>query len=1084
VNRRRGLTVIYGAVAACAPLLHFTSASAQTTVATSLSSFEGENPPEVIYDPTTQTFSSNPYTNIVDEGNQGNGEVFRFTLRYYPTAQTAWPGYPSTFWDGNLNETSGTDSTDRQRAEVEGLGQYQQIDTTFQYSFSFETDPNFVGTSSFCHIFQLKGLNNSGQDPGYDPVVTLSLGANDKGSLELYSPDGDGDQITIARTFTYATNTWESAVIKITTSPTDGSVMASINGDAMQGVTGVPVDITGLYTYRPKWGFYRGINSNLYNGTNYIQDEDITADALPVPNLTWDNAGASAPTNGTTWDSTNNNWNNGTSAALYSDGSAVTFNDTNNGHYAVTLNTTVNPQSVTVNNSSGNYIISGTGSIGGPGFLTKSGTSTLTIGTANTYSGGTSINSGTVVVNSTTALGAATGALVLGTPVSQVSGTTTPTGSLSMSASVTVGSFSSTTDNATADLLAINSGYTLTDNGAFTVGAINNNTTAIVYNGALTATGGGSLAVTGSGNFNVGQPSNDSGGKDSTTVDLSGLNNVNVNTTATFAVGLGANNSGTLTLANTTAGSIAPANFINAAEIDVGNSQSQNDAGGSTLSLGSGTNMLDASTINVGIGKTGGIVSWTSNATAASSVTIAGTGGSGVANITLGQATSGTYGSGELAQLLLAGHTATVQAGTLAIGDSTGNSSHEPNASVTFDTGTFNVQSVILAADIGGTSTVGPTGSLIIGGGSPNTTAAGVFTVGSSGASGAFDLGDFTNNVSATATASLIINSGVVNMYANINVVNTSASGTTNSTLTLAGNGLLNMEGNAIGSAASRITTVQLAANSTDSATLQNLGGAGINGAGLIMNGSGTLTLLGANTYTGGTKVNSGTLIVGASGALPDGNVSITGGTLQLTLNTGLAQMTSLSITGSGTLDIGNNGIIIDYTTGSDPIASIEQWIKNGFYGLGGPEIISSDITTDDAASGLSYGIGYADGADGVVAGLPSGEIEITYTLLGDANLDGTVNSEDFTPFSHNLGQSGMWDEGDFNYDGTVNSEDFTAFSHNLGQSAVLADMAGVWNAANGIDLANVPEPMSAGIIVMAGLGVLQRRRRSSRCVR
>ena len=44
------------------------------------------------------------------------------------------------------------------------------------------------------------------------------------------------------------------------------------------------------------------------------------------------------------------------------------------------------------------------------------------------------------------------------------------------------------------------------------------------------------------------------------------------------------------------------------------------------------------------------------------------------------------------------------------------------------------------------------------------------------------------------------------------------------------------------------------------------------------------------------------------------------------------------------------------------------------------------------------------------------------------------MNSEDFTLFSHNLGQSGMmWDDGDFNYDGTVNSEDFTPLSDNSG---------------------------------------------------
>jgi len=255
-----------------------------------------------------------------------------------------------------------------------------------------------------------------------------------------------------------------------------------------------------------------------------------------------------------------------------------------------------------------------------------------------------------------------------------------------------------------------------------------------------------------------------------------------------------------------------------------------------------------------------------------------------------------------------------------------------------------------------------------------------------------------------------------------------------------------------------------------------------------------TWTLAGANTYTGGTAVSGGVLTIlptsPTTSALPTGALSISGtGTVQLTDNvtagTALASsnvnLTSLSITDNGVLDIGNNRIIIDYSSpATDPIASIATWIRNGFYGLPGPAIMSSDLATDDIASGLSYGIGYADGADGVVAGLPSGEIEIMFTLLSDANLDGTVNSEDFTPFSTNLGENGSWDDGDFNYDGTVNSEDFTPFSANLNQSASLAAAAGVLDA-NGISLTNVPEPLSAGVMVMAGLGILRRRRRSFR---
>jgi dockerin type I repeat protein len=184
------------------------------------------------------------------------------------------------------------------------------------------------------------------------------------------------------------------------------------------------------------------------------------------------------------------------------------------------------------------------------------------------------------------------------------------------------------------------------------------------------------------------------------------------------------------------------------------------------------------------------------------------------------------------------------------------------------------------------------------------------------------------------------------------------------------------------------------------------------------------------------------------------------------------------SISNLGTINILNNKLLINYGSGPDPIASIAAWIKNGFYDLAGPQIISSDIAADDAASGLSYGIGYADSADpGDPANLPSGTIEVMFTLLGDANLDGTVNSEDFTLFAEHLGQSGQaWDAGDFNNDGTVNTEDFTLFSHNLGQTATLASAGDL--QADGFSLANVPEPMSAGMMVMAGLGIFRRRRR------
>ena len=55
------------------------------------------------------------------------------------------------------------------------------------------------------------------------------------------------------------------------------------------------------------------------------------------------------------------------------------------------------PESITVN-ATRNYKFAGTGSITGGGTLTKSGTGTLVVATNNTFSGGTTINSGTVQV--------------------------------------------------------------------------------------------------------------------------------------------------------------------------------------------------------------------------------------------------------------------------------------------------------------------------------------------------------------------------------------------------------------------------------------------------------------------------------------------------------------------------------------------------------------------------------------------------------------------------------------------------------------------------------------------------------------
>ncbi|MGA2442397.1 MAG: dockerin type I repeat-containing protein, partial [Tepidisphaeraceae bacterium] len=199
-----------------------------------------------------------------------------------------------------------------------------------------------------------------------------------------------------------------------------------------------------------------------------------------------------------------------------------------------------------------------------------------------------------------------------------------------------------------------------------------------------------------------------------------------------------------------------------------------------------------------------------------------------------------------------------------------------------------------------------------------------------------------------------------------------------------------------------------------------------------VLNG-GTLTapatnLTGSFTQTGGTATFAG--ITGT------GSLVITGGTTTLAAGSGKSTLSSLTISGNGVLDVNNNHFVLAYGS-SDPLSTIANYIKSGYNNgaWNGPGIISS--AAQIKTNGLTYGVGYADGADGKVSGLTSGQIEVMYTLLGDANLDGLVNAADFTILAANFNQPvTAWDQGDFNYDGLVNAADFTDLAANFNQSA------------------------------------------------
>jgi DNA-binding beta-propeller fold protein YncE len=248
--------------------------------------------------------------------------------------------------------------------------------------------------------------------------------------------------------------------------------------------------------------------------------------------------------------------------------------------------------------------------------------------------------------------------------------------------------------------------------------------------------------------------------------------------------------------------------------------------------------------------------------------------------------------------------------------------------------------------------------------------------------------------------------------------------------------------------------------------------------------------------------VNAG--VMGVEAASTSGNI-VGGGNLtigpttgaaglQIAPNSGASIVSSLNILSGAQLDLTNNHMFIDYGSGSDPIASIAASIKSGYAGgaWNGPGIISS--TAQSLTNGLRYGVGWADGADGVVSGLSSGQIEIKYTLLGDANLDGVVNGSDFSILAANFGKGVTnWDQGNFLYGSSVNGSDFSALAANFGQgdsgAAVAvspADIAALdsFAIANGLPLptfAAVPEPASLSLLVASGAMLIRRRSRRLR---
>ena len=208
-----------------------------------------------------------------------------------------------------------------------------------------------------------------------------------------------------------------------------------------------------------------------------------------------------------TWNGTNSDWDINTtfnwkdslsSPSVYKQygttniyGDVVTFDDTlsNPSQTSINLTTTLRPTVVNLSAGNAAYAFGGSGKLSGGSFLNVSGGATVTISTANDYTGGSTLSAGTVLVGNDAALGAGTVTLAGAILASDSAAPRTLANAVSIIADTTLGTGPANgalTLAGPVDLGGIAHGLTLENNVALT---------GPLSNGGISKSGAGTLTL-------------------------------------------------------------------------------------------------------------------------------------------------------------------------------------------------------------------------------------------------------------------------------------------------------------------------------------------------------------------------------------------------------------------------------------------------------------------------------------------------------------------------------------------------------------------------------------------------------------
>jgi len=536
--------------------------------------------------------------------------------------------------------------------------------------------------------------------------------------------------------------------------------------------------------------------------------------------------------------------------------------------------------------------------LAGAGAFTLGGNSVLLGGDINQNSSSNqTIGLGLLLDGATSNVGGTgTGSLSLGQLTLGLAAQSANASTLNVNRDLSLTGLTVQTNSTNANVINIASGKTLTASGSVILGTPSTTSGSGNLHTNVNFTGGGNFTVnTTSGNFFIGLGNVNLGSadRDVARVDMTQLANFTYNTGAT---GTGLFGVGWMTRPDAQLRLTPGTNTIVAAQVQVGDSgttgtgSSPNNNGTvARLFLGAGTNIINTNTLGVGTVKGGGTIDWQDASNG--SVTIAGQDGVGKTAITVGNMSSGG-GGGDPGQILLAGHTATVNAGTVIIGRLSATGSPATASQITFDKGSFTADSLQLGVNAANAATNGAQGTFTLG-----TVGADPLTQGTLTVNNQFLLGNDTNTAAAPTKAIFNVNNGTAVIKSDIQVV-TNDTDLTNDVfaVNLAG-GTLNMTNHNIGSFAAPVKTITLSGGSITNAaqivgSTITIGNAAVALSGaprLVIADGGTLDVSAVAPYTlasglsveGGGPTNVGTVngsvIAGSGSTIAPGTTSAAG---------------------------------------------------------------------------------------------------------------------------------------------------------------------------------------------------------------